>query len=87
MFDFLALPGIGYVYLRVGGLDHRRIGELAIGFIFQNGNVFPALSIRGDRDIQWASSLFGVVVDDNMPTVLEGHRIDTRVGIKERGGG
>ena len=69
MFDALAFPGVGDVDLAVGGLDDGRIGVFA-GICFELSEGFPVFAVLGDRDVDRGATSGGVIVDQEMPSIL-----------------
>jgi hypothetical protein len=83
----LALPGIGDVDESVGRLDDRRITELGLGFVLEDQRGFPSDAVLAEGEIQRAASLRGVIIDQQVATILQGDRVGPGVRIREVGQG
>ena len=81
MFGELALPRVGDVDEAVRRLDNGRIAELGLRLIFQDHRGLPGDAVLADREVQRASTLGGMIIDQEMASVLQGDGIRARVRI------
>ena len=67
----------------IAGLDDGGVTELGPGLIFKHEGGLPRPAILTDREIQWAAALGGVVVNDQVAPVPQGHGIGAGIGVRE----
>ena len=77
MLGEFALPGIGHVHEAVGRLDDGRITELGLGLVLQDQRGFPDYPVPAHGEVERAATLGGMVIDQEMTSVLERHGVGT----------
>lgn len=80
MFHLLTFPSVAEVDESVGGLDDGRIAKFALG-LFQDEGSLPVNAVPTEGEIQRASPVGGMVVNEEMASVLERKGIGARVGV------
>jgi hypothetical protein len=83
MLHQLALPCIGDVHETIGGLDDGGIAELSLGLILEYQRGLPGDAVLTDRQIERTASLGGVVINQEMTSVLQGHGISPGIRVRQ----
>ena len=83
MFDPPALPGMDDMDQAIAGLNHSGVGEFRPGRILKHERRLPLFAIRGHGHIERAAASGGVVINQQLPSVLERDRIDAGIGVRQ----
>ena len=81
MFGELTLPRVGDVDESVRRLDDGRVAEFSLGLVFEDHRGLPGDTILADGEVQRAAPLGGMVINDEVPAVLQGDGVRARVRI------
>ena len=79
----LTLPGIRNMHEPVGGLDDGRVAEFGLGLILEHQRGLPGDTVLTDRKIERAASLGGVIINQEMTSILQGHGISPGIRVRQ----